>query len=180
MYRDRLIELKRVLENIPEDGKFDMGAWCEATEEDWDEEELRWSCGYAGCALGWAANHRPFNALGLGLVEDCGGLEVGYHFIEEGTPIIIKTEGYVAGMKFFDIPYVYSTFLFDPDLYDDDYEFYGDDDSVLSKMSEEEREQFIAEKGKNTEPADVIKRIDYILSKPDGYIVAEDTIDQDS
>lgn len=96
MNTERLIELHRMLSEVPEE-YFDMGIF--GTR---DFQNLE--CGSAACALGWAAVHPPF-------------VEQGLRYIDE-VPVYGDFRNYYAGGVFFGLTRQQCMDLFNPSRYD--------------------------------------------------------------
>ena len=54
LYKDRLLQVVRVLEDLPKEKKFSIGIWNK--------------CGTVACAVGWAASDPWFNRRGLKII----------------------------------------------------------------------------------------------------------------
>jgi hypothetical protein len=139
MHKERLEELRALLGTVDED-HFNLSYWgClgesedePVEQEDVDElgetdpsyETYEWAgildqdkvkklhCGFAACAMGWAALHPPFKEAGLELsltIDDDGFQSTGISY--DGN------YGYLAAASFFDIPHVDAEYLFSPQAY---------------------------------------------------------------
>jgi hypothetical protein len=136
---ERLKELQKLLATVPPE-RFNLKTWGylgpknDGSTADQvirklreialpDDENFEWdgaldepilkqiSCGFAGCAMGWAALHPPFQEAGLHL----------HLFIRDGYQFSHITyedyEEYEAAAYFFDIPKKEAEYLFDPSKY---------------------------------------------------------------
>lgn len=103
MNKRRLLKLATFLRTVPRKS-FNIGAW-QAREADKPEGEKPGDCGFAGCAMGWAAHAKLFRGLTL------------YH---DGAEMLISYEGgegFRGAAKLFDIEYEKSNELFSPNYY---------------------------------------------------------------
>lgn len=105
--REKLVHLVEILKNLPEGINFDMDHWGTKLKEDAEP----WSCGFAGCAMGWAASDKSFKAAGLELVQDT------YNSDEFDLCFDVYYQDKAAA-HFFDIPQDVSDSFFLPMCYD--------------------------------------------------------------
>ena len=75
----------------------------------------RWVCGTSACALGWAALEPAFQVEGLA-IRNFGGA---------GVPVFNRELGYNAGADFFDVSHENSLWLFDPEQYTENREYWA-------------------------------------------------------
>jgi hypothetical protein len=110
---ERLNHLIDVLKNIDEVKSFDMKAWYTPTLEN--------ECGFAACALGWAAMDPTFIEMGLEL-SSSSYLEGG-KISRKHTPTFTNENGmkwhdpYTSAARLFKISEMESVFIFYPDSY---------------------------------------------------------------
>lgn len=100
MRKDRLLKLAKFLETVP-DTAFDLSRWQKRAPSK-SEGKRPGDCGFAGCAVGWAAHQRMFRGLKL---EDDGygeiapmydGLE---HWLAVGKLFEISNGGYASSNR---------------------------------------------------------------------------------
>lgn len=112
MHFDRMDMLLQILRTVDEK-QFTMDRWC-------DNRIGEEACGFAGCAMGWAAQSPYFQKLGLSLEHV--GVCVPSVFIQQlillGTDGI-KLEGFEAASTVLGITNQEAEHLFDPEAYDD-------------------------------------------------------------
>jgi len=102
---EKLKQLKNLMDNHDkyfgrQNTSFCLHTWTSKTE-----------CGTSACALGSAAQHKPFMKRGLHLVN-----KEGYYTTRE-EPYFQGDYGMDAGKEFFEITLEESLWLFDPDAY---------------------------------------------------------------
>ncbi len=113
-FDQRLIHLTKVLVGVSESENklkaFDMGFYLKGIPA--------LDCGFAGCAIGWAASDSVFNELGLHMVPDdeIENWEINLIDLESGDMIVENAPGR-ASRVFFNINEVEYTFLFEPNYY---------------------------------------------------------------
>jgi hypothetical protein len=105
MNKERLLKLADFLDTVPRKS-FDMRDWVAQRGEEFNPEEPG-SCGFAGCAMGWAAHAKLFHGFSVGPPEHWAA------FTYRGEPI----GGFTAGEKLFQISGDASGHLFDPWAY---------------------------------------------------------------
>lgn len=120
MRTDRLLKLADFLETVPRRA-FRMDYWVQrkASKPEGDEPG---ECGFAGCAMGWAAHQKMFK----GLRED----PIRENTITYKLPNGEQFDDFYAAAKVFDISSVESDGLFNPRRYNDlkivRRDYYGD------------------------------------------------------
>lgn len=104
MNKKRLLKLADFLETVPRRA-FNMDYWV-AREATKPEGKAPGSCGFAGCAMGWAQHAKLFR-----------GLELGESWVGEQTPTFNGATGFEAAAQLFSIDHGNSRFLFGSDSY---------------------------------------------------------------
>lgn len=98
MNTERLLKLADFLETVPEQA-FTLDAW-EARAASKPEGDKQGECGFAGCAMGWAAHAKLFPGL----------------ILENGSPVYRVNDyvrlGFGAAEVVFDIPFSSAVWLF--------------------------------------------------------------------
>lgn len=108
MKRKRLLKLADFLETIPK-RVFDMSLW-EAAPATKPEGKKPGKCGFAGCALGWAAHVKLFRGLRM--------FDEELYYQAKGNRMEDVAWGFHAAEELFEITNAQATFLFDEDSYD--------------------------------------------------------------
>lgn len=104
MNKRRLLKLAAFLRTVPRKA-FAIDHWV-TTEATKPEGVRPGDCGFAGCAMGWAAHAKLFRGLELNM------------FAEQPVEIRYKgEEGFSAAAKLFDIQYFEAKELFSPNFY---------------------------------------------------------------
>jgi hypothetical protein len=113
MKTDLLLKLADFLERIPPD-RFYMEEWeTDSAERNFDGT---FDCGFAGCALGWAAHANLIYGLHM---EDSS---VHFHKWSDVWPEEFSIyEGFAAAMEAFEIDSTLARHLFDPRQYPQSY-----------------------------------------------------------
>lgn len=99
LYAERLLQVVRVLEELPEEKKFDLETWC--------------VCRTKACAVGWAASDPWFMRRGLRLKKDEAPIEGRQYYI----PSYRKYKEMAAASVFFRITDEEACLLFSPSRY---------------------------------------------------------------
>lgn len=107
----RLEKLADFLETVPR-RSFDMGNW-QSRAATKPEGKQQGECGFAGCAMGWAAHAKLFRGLNFkNAMSAYGNGPLGWQTISYRG----LTDFYAAAFLM-DITYAEARFLFDPDSY---------------------------------------------------------------
>ena len=64
----------------------------------WEKRAVTHSCGFAGCAIGWACQYPEINTLGLSLKYEDDGIVAPIYKTHEGTDAIVEWLG-IGEMK---------------------------------------------------------------------------------
>lgn len=104
MRKDRLLKLADFLETVPR-RSFEI-RWWQKRPATKPEGTHQGECGFAGCAVGWAAHAKLFRGLRLAQHGDGG---------TDATPIYDGDEGMPAVARLFDLPTVGDYFKVCPD-----------------------------------------------------------------
>lgn len=157
----KLNHLITILRTVEDMDSFRMSVWYRKDEEA--------QCGFAACALGWAAGDKIFIQQGLYLHSRLWG---------DSDVYFDGHEGFAAAEEFFDLSENEAQFLFDEGSY------YLDADSALhpvyargaveeimeeTGLTDDEIERKLDSlfmKGEVIEPDDVIRHIEFILEYP--------------
>ena len=150
MNRERLLHLIEVLKTAQErddwEETFDMAYY-------W-REVSHFDCGFAGCALGWAAMDPQFIKEGWKVIDKQPVLQYG-----DGSYEVSQEDG---SMEFFDISQTGYLFLFEPTWYRsynlNEFHFRSDENKFVPENL------FFNQK---ITPSDVIKRIEFYLEHGD-------------
>lgn len=113
-HKKRLLKLAAFLDTVPNKA-FDMSLW-QAQGADKPEGKRPGDCGFAGCAMGWAAHTRMFRGLsvepyGLLIYQPDGGAKYTERYWED----------YEAAAAVFEITEVQALHLFAPSHYESQF-----------------------------------------------------------
>lgn len=106
--KERLLKLAEFLETVPAD-RFDLTEWQSSPTAAGRKVTKDRACGFAGCALGWAAHAGLFEGLTLTPISDeLSRSSIRYH----------TAHGWAAPCRLFRIKDEESEYLFKPEFYD--------------------------------------------------------------
>ena len=142
MYFDRMDTLLQILRTVDE-RQFRMETWGVNFNDDGDV--LKDSCGFAGCAMGWAAQSPYFQKLGLRLRRCATALRPLYvtRLVFHG-PDGIELDGFLAAAAVFGITADAAKCLFDPEAYDDTPDVIIKPKHVIARIEDFMRQQVSA------------------------------------
>lgn len=111
MNKKRLLKLADLLDHIPKKS-FDMSEW-KKSEPTKPEGKKLGECGFAGCAMGWAAHQKLFKNLKF----DFFGIEYGPNPPSDGESFSNNFSGFDAAAKCMQITYQDAEYLFSIEHY---------------------------------------------------------------